>query len=95
VKTAPAETAWIEKYAGSYRSEELGPARIFKREAGYSIDFESWSSDLGVEEQSKESRQIVLTSPPWQGGLRLQVSDDSSDLILDGGQTTYRLARID
>jgi CubicO group peptidase (beta-lactamase class C family) len=95
VKTAPAETAWIEKYAGSYRSEELGPARIFKREAGFRVDFESWSSDLGVEEQSRESRQIVLTCPPWQGGLRLQVSDDSSDLILDGGQTMYRFARID
>ncbi len=95
VKTAPAETAWIEKYVGSYGSQELGPARIFKREAGYVVDFESWSSDLGVEEQSKESRQIVLTCPPWQGGLRLQVSDNSSDLILDGGQTTYRFARID
>jgi CubicO group peptidase (beta-lactamase class C family) len=95
VKTAPAEIAWIEKYVGSYRSEELGPARIFKREGGYRIDFESWSSDLGVEEQSNESRLIVLTGPPWQGGLRLQVSDDSSDLVLDGVQTIYRFARID
>jgi CubicO group peptidase (beta-lactamase class C family) len=95
VKTAPAETAWIGKYAGSYRSQELGPARIFKREEDYVVDFESWSSDLAVEEQSKDSRQIVLTCPPWQGGLRLQVSDDSSDLILDGGQTMYKFARID
>jgi CubicO group peptidase (beta-lactamase class C family) len=94
VKTAPDETAWIEKYIGSYHSEQLGPARIFKREGGYTIKFESWSSDLGIEEQTSISHQIVLTCPPWQGALRLQVSDDSSDLILDGGQAKYTFARI-
>ncbi len=94
VKTSPAETAWIEKYIGAYQSKELGLARIFQREEGYTIEFESWSSDLGTEEQTSISRQIVLTCPPWQGGLRLQVSDDSSDLILDGGQTKYTFVRI-
>jgi hypothetical protein len=94
VKTTLTEIAWIEKYIGVYRSEELGSARIFKREEGYRIEFESWASDLGAEEQSSDSRQIVLTSPPWQGGLRLQVSDDSSDLILDGGQTKYKFTRM-
>jgi hypothetical protein len=95
VKTTSDETSWIEKYIGAYRSEELGPARIFQREGRYSVEFESWSSDLGTEEQSSESRQIVLTSPPWQGGLRLQTSCDSTDLILDGGQTKYTFRRID
>lgn len=94
VKTGSADTAWIDKYVGAYRSEELGPARIFPREGGFSIQFESWSSYLGAEEQSSESRQIVLTSPPWQGGLRLQVSDESSDLILDGGQAKYTFVRV-
>ena len=90
VKTRLPETDWIEKYIGEYRSKELGPARIFKREGGFSIEFESWSSELGAEEQSSTSRQIVPTCPPWQGGIRLQVSDDSNDLILDGGQTKYK-----
>ncbi len=56
VKTAPDENAWIEKYVGAYHSEKLGPARIFKREGGYTITFESWSSDLGM-----KSRQALAT----------------------------------
>ena len=40
------------------------PACVLRNGEGYRIEFESWSSDLGVEEQSSESRQIVLTSAP-------------------------------
>jgi CubicO group peptidase (beta-lactamase class C family) len=93
VKTDPAEIAWIDNLIDSYECEELGPARISKAEGGYRIDFESWSSDLGAEEQSSDSRQIVLVSPPWRGDLRIQVSDDTNALTLDGGQTKYKFMR--
>ena len=92
VKTSSPETAWIANFVGQYRCEELGPAEIFKCGTGYRIQFESWTSDLGAEEQSSRSRQIVLTSPPWIG-VRLQVSDSSGSLILDGGQTKYTFMR--
>lgn len=89
VRTSPAETAWIEQYVGAYRSQELGPARIFQRGEGFAIEFESWASDLGVEEQSSDSRQIVMTSPPWQGAFRFHVTGDGRELVLEGGQTKY------
>lgn len=93
VKTDLSEMAWIDNFVGNYECQELGPARISKAEGGYRIDFESWSSDLGAEEQSSDSRQIVLISPPWKGDFRLQVSGDSDDLTLDGGQTKYNFVR--
>jgi hypothetical protein len=94
VKTDPAATAWINAFVGRFVSEELGPACVLRNGEGYRIEFESWSSDLGVEEQSSDSRQIVLTSAPWLGTIRLQVSDDQNTLVLDGGQTRYKFVRI-
>ncbi len=93
VRTDPSATAWIGDFLGEYACDELGPARISQVEGGFRIEFESWSSDLGVEEQSSESRQIVLTSPPFLGGLRLRISDDPNALVLDGGQTQYKFVR--
>lgn len=94
VKTDRASTAWISSFVGRFASEELGPACISPNGEGFRIEFESWFSDLGVEEQSSESRQIVLTSPPWLGDLRLQVSEDPNTLVLDGGQTRYKFVRV-
>jgi CubicO group peptidase (beta-lactamase class C family) len=94
VKTDPVATAWIRDYVGNYVSEELGPASISQEGEGFRIAFESWSSDLGVEEQSSESRQIVLTSAPWLGGIKLQLTNDPDMLLLDGGQTKYRFVRV-
>lgn len=93
VKTDPSEITWIENLIGDYECKELGPARISKIHDGYRIDFESWSSDLGAEEQSSDSRQIVLISPPWRADLRLQISSDSNTLTIDGGQTKYEFVR--
>jgi hypothetical protein len=94
VKTDPGATVWIRDYVGNYVSEELGPASISQEGEGFRIAFESWSSDLGVEEQSSESRQIVLTSAPWLGGIKLQLTNDPDMLLLDGGQTKYRFVRV-
>ncbi len=93
VKTDASATALIDAYIGDYACDELGPARISKSDAGFRIEFESWSSALGVEEQSTESRQIVLTSAPFLGSLRLQISDEPNTLVLDGGQTRYKFVR--
>jgi CubicO group peptidase (beta-lactamase class C family) len=94
VKTDPGATLWIRDYVGNYVSEELGPASISQEGEGFRIAFESWSSDLGVEEQSSESRQIVVTSAPWLGSIKLQLTDDPDILLLDGGQTKYRFVRV-
>lgn len=93
VKTDPGEIAWIENLIGNYECEELGPARISKRDGEYCIEFESWSSDLGAEEQSSDSRQIVLISPPWRADLKIQISSDFKTLTIDGGQTKYKFER--
>lgn len=93
VTTEPEATAWIQNYVGHYLSEELGPASISQQGDGFRIAFESWSSDLGSEEQSDKSRHMVLTSAPFQGSLKLQLSDDPNILLLDGGQTRYRFVR--
>jgi CubicO group peptidase (beta-lactamase class C family) len=94
VKTDPAAIAWISGFTGEYVSEELGSACISKTGDGFRIEFESWTSNLGVEEQSSKSRQIVLTSAPWLGSIKLQLSDDPNRLVLDGGQTRYEFVRV-
>jgi CubicO group peptidase (beta-lactamase class C family) len=93
VRTEPAATAWIQNYVGHYVSEELGSASISQQGECFRIAFESWSSDLGSEEQSDKSRHIVLTSAPFQGSIKLQLTDDPNVLLLDGGQTRYRFVR--
>ncbi len=93
VRTKPEATAWIQNYVGEYISEELGPASISQQGDGFRIAFESWSSDLGTEEQSDKSRHIVLTSAPFQGSIKLQLTNDPNVLLLDGGQTRYRFVR--
>ncbi|MFP5235714.1 MAG: serine hydrolase domain-containing protein [Acidobacteriota bacterium] len=93
VKTEPEATAWIQDYLGEYVSEELGAASISQQGDGFRIAFESWWSELGSEEQSDKSRHIVLTSAPFQGSVKLQVTHDPDVLLLDGGQTQYRFVR--
>lgn len=94
VRIEPEATAWIQNYVGEYVSEDLGPASISQHGDCFQIAFESWSSDLGSEEQSDKSRHIVLTSAPFQGSIKLQLTDDPNILLLDGGQTKYRFMRI-
>jgi CubicO group peptidase (beta-lactamase class C family) len=93
VRTEPEATAWIQNYLGRYVSEELGSALISHEGDGFRIAFESWSSDLGSEEQSDKSRHIVLTSAPFLGSIKLQLTGDPDVLLLDGGQTRYRFVR--
>jgi CubicO group peptidase (beta-lactamase class C family) len=93
VKVDADSVGWLEELEGEYRSDELGPLILSRRNHQYWSDFESWNSTLGVEEQSNGSRLVVLTSPPWSG-LRLQVADDGRALILDGGQNVYRFQRL-
>jgi hypothetical protein len=85
--------ARLEELEDEYRSDELGPLILSRRNHQYRSDFESWSSTLGVEEQSNGNRLLALTSRPWSGSLRLQVADNSRTLVLDGGQNVYRFQK--
>jgi CubicO group peptidase (beta-lactamase class C family) len=91
IKTDVESTAWISGYTGHYISKELGPAYISQMGDEFTVDFESGSSRLGVE-QSGMSRQIVLITPPWT--TKLQPTDDPNTLLVDGGQTKYRFVRV-
>jgi hypothetical protein len=66
---------------------------VRQKDGEYWGEFENWSSALGIEEQPKGGVLLVLTSPPWIGGLRLQVADDGRALVLDGAQNVYRFER--
>jgi CubicO group peptidase (beta-lactamase class C family) len=91
IKTDAESTAWIGDYTGHYVCRELGPATISQVGEEFQIEFECGSSRLGVE-QSGDSRQIVLTTPPWT--TKLQLTDDPNMLLLDGGQTRYEFVRV-
>jgi CubicO group peptidase (beta-lactamase class C family) len=93
VKTDSASLARLEKLVGEYDSRELGPLVVQRQNGDYRGQFESWGSALGVEEQPNGAFLVVLTGPPWVGGLRLQVVDDGRALVLDGGQNVYRFER--
>jgi CubicO group peptidase (beta-lactamase class C family) len=92
-------TKWLEGILAEYRSNELGPLAVQRKDGQCWADFESWSSALGIEEQPDGSRVAVLTSAPWNGGAiaaggaRLQVAEDGRALVLDEGQTLYRFER--
>ncbi|MGH6890516.1 MAG: serine hydrolase domain-containing protein [Rhizomicrobium sp.] len=93
VKLDATSVARLEKLAGDYESHELGPLSLRRKNSGYRVEFESWSSALGVEDQPNGDLLVVLTSPPWAGGLRLQVADEGRTLVLDGAQNVYRFER--
>jgi CubicO group peptidase (beta-lactamase class C family) len=87
VKTDADSTAWIAETLGTYRSAELGGARISKNEHGYQVEFDEWSSDLAAEVQPGGDRLLRLISPPWAGAMKMLVSE--GELLLDAGQMKY------
>ena len=95
VKVDPDSVAWLDGLRGEYHCKELGSARISHRDDRYSAQFDGWGSVLGSETQSDGKRVVVLICPPWSGALRLQVSDDGQQLLLDGGQTKYAFVKAD
>jgi CubicO group peptidase (beta-lactamase class C family) len=93
VRTDATSLARLEKVLGDYQSQELGPLTVRRKGDEYRGEFESWGSPLGIEEQPDGAFLVVLTGPPWVGGLRLQEVDDGRALVLDGGQNVYRFER--
>jgi CubicO group peptidase (beta-lactamase class C family) len=87
VKADAESTAWIEEIVGTYRSAELGGARISKNDRGYRVDFDEWSSCLAAEIQPGGDRLLRLISPPWAGAMKMLVRDN--ELILDAAQMKY------
>lgn len=92
-------TSWLDGIIGEYRSSELGPLSVQRKDGQYCADLESWSSALGVSEQPDGSCVAALISPPWNSGaiaageVRLQVADGARALILDEGQALYKFER--
>ena len=84
---------WLEGIAGEYRSRELGPLVVHRKEGGFWGEFESWASPLGIEEQPSGRPLVALVGPGLIHALRLQVADDAQALVLDQGQHLYRFER--
>lgn len=93
VKLGGEAVAWLEGIAGEYRSRELGPLVVRRKEGAYWGDFESWGSPLGIEEQAGGRPLVALVGPGFLHALRLQVVDDAQALVLDQGQHVYRFER--
>ena len=93
VKTDATSVVRLGRLVGQYQSRELGPLSVRSNDGEYRAEFESWGSALGLEEQPNGGFLVVLTDPPWVGGVRLQVVDDGRALLLDGAQNVYRFER--
>lgn len=93
VKLGAEAVAWLEPIAGEYRSPELGPLVVCRKEEGYWGEFESWASPLGIEEQSNGRPLVRLVGPGLIQSPCLQVEDDAQALVLDQGQHVYRFER--
>jgi hypothetical protein len=93
VKLGAEAVAWLEAIAGEYRSRELGPLVVRRKEGEYWGEFESWASPLGIEEQPSGRPLVALVGPGLIHALRLQAADDAQALILDQGQLVYRFER--
>jgi len=87
VKADAGSTAWIQEVLGTYRSAELGGARISRGDHGYRVDFDEWSSNLAAEIQPGGDRLLRLISPPWAGAMKMLVRD--GELVLDAAQMKY------
>jgi CubicO group peptidase (beta-lactamase class C family) len=87
VKADAESTGWIGEILGTYRSAELGGARISTTDHGYRIDFGEWSSNLAAEIQMGGDRLLRLISPPWAGAMKMLVRD--GELVLDAAQMKY------
>ena len=93
VRLGAEAVAWLEGIEGKYRSRELGPLAVSRKEGEYWGEFESWASPLGIEEQPNGRPLVALVGPGLIHALRLQVADDARALILDQGQNVYRFER--
>jgi CubicO group peptidase (beta-lactamase class C family) len=93
VKLGAEAVTWLEGIAGEYRSRELGPLVVRRKDAGYWAEFESWASPLGIEEQAGGRPLVALVGPGLIHAFRLQVSDNAQALILEQGEQVYRFER--
>ena len=93
VKLDAEAAAWLDGIAGEYRSRELGPLVVRRKEGRYWGEFESWASPLGIEEQPGGRPLVALLGPGLIHALRLQVAGDAQALVLDQGQQVYRFER--
>jgi hypothetical protein len=93
VKLDAEAAAWLDGIAGEYRSRELGPLVVRRKEGRYWGEFESWASPLGIEEQPGGRPLVALLGPGLIHALRLHVAGDAQALVLDQGQQVYRFER--
>jgi CubicO group peptidase (beta-lactamase class C family) len=93
VTTDPAALEWVGELAGRYTCAELGNARLERREDGYRMEFDEWSSKVGAEVREGGDRLLRLVSPPWRGALSLLVDAGGKKLLLDGAQKKYVFER--
>ena len=93
VTTDPAAMEWVSELAGRYTCPELGNALLERRDDGYWMEFDEWSSTVGAEVREGGDRLLRLVSPPWRGGLSLLVDGGGQKLLLDGAQKKYVFER--
>ena len=84
---------WVEPLVGRWHSEELGAATISRDKRGFSADFGEWKTELGVLTDKHSTNTLVSVSPPFAGGIALQLQPDGT-LLLDAGQTKYTFKKV-
>jgi CubicO group peptidase (beta-lactamase class C family) len=88
ITTDAASQKWLHQFVGEYRCKELGTARISDENGICTAQFESWSSDLGLEVDASGRNLIALTTPPWSG-VRLEPTESGDELVIRGAQNQY------
>lgn len=79
----------IDHLLGDYVSPTLGNASFIKSNGKYTIEFEGWTTQVGLEIDETGKKLLVLTSPPWSGAFKLRIAEYDEKLILDCGQEQH------
>ncbi len=87
------DVAWLQRYAGTWTSPELGELTIKVTGGKGVLDAGEWRSAIGRKTEDDGTIKIVLTSPPWSHEFLPGEANGAATLTLDVPQQRHVFTR--
>ena len=96
VSIPSAKMALLEGLIGDYSSTTLGKLRLLKSTSGegYEIEFEEWSSRVGIETEADGKPILVVVDGPFPCVCKIFIENDGKQLVIEAMQERYAFIRF-
>lgn len=86
----------LEGLIGDYSNTSLGKLRLLQSTygEGYEIEFEEWSSRVGIETEADGKPILVVVDGPFPGVCKLFIENNGEQLVIEALQERYAFIRL-